>query len=83
MANHLLPESEYKTYLFTYRYDGAEWGITLMARTADEAKARLARLSYATYDGEVMTMIPVPSVFQQIGGIIKRSLTSLKSVFIQ
>lgn len=47
-----------KTFLVTYRYDGAEWVIELKARDAEDAKARLAVLPFARLDGELITTVP-------------------------
>ena len=47
-----------KTYLITYNHDGARWSLELQARDPDDAKARLARLTYGTVDGELMAKIP-------------------------
>ena len=49
---------ETKTFLVRYRYDGAEWAVRLDARDAEDAKARLARMPYATIDGEHVMTIP-------------------------
>ena len=49
---------EYKTYLFRYRHDGAEWGLEIVARDQKDAKARLAKLPYATLDGELVARVP-------------------------
>lgn len=51
-------KEQYPTFLIRYRYDGAEWGLSLPARDIDDAKARLARLSYATIDGELVMTLP-------------------------
>lgn len=47
-----------KTYLVRYRHDGAEWVLELTANNLDDAKARLAKLPYATIDGELVTKVP-------------------------
>lgn len=49
---------EYKTHMFTYRHDGAEWVVTLEATDADDARARIGKLAYATYDGVVISQTP-------------------------
>lgn len=51
--------SEYQTHMFTYRHDGAEWVLTLQATDADDARARIGKLAYATYDGVVVSQMPV------------------------
>jgi hypothetical protein len=47
-----------KTFLIRYRYNGADWCIHMPAEDFDDAKARLARLTNAKIDGEVMLTIP-------------------------
>jgi len=49
----------YKTHSFTYRHEGATWTIELQARDADDARARIGKLAYATYDGVVIDEMPV------------------------
>ena len=51
--------SGYKTHLFTYRHDGAEWTLEIKARDVHDAKERLKALSFARYDGELITKVPV------------------------
>lgn len=51
-------DETHKTFVIRYRHDGAEWGIELPARDFDDAKARLARLPYATIDGELIMKLP-------------------------
>lgn len=47
-----------KTFVVRYQHDGAEWGLRLLARDYDDAKARLLRLPYARIDGELMATMP-------------------------
>ena len=54
----MLNNNEYKTFLLRYRYDGAEWALELTARDYEDAKARLARLPYASIDGEHVLTVP-------------------------
>lgn len=51
---------EYKTHLFRYRFEGAEWAFDIVAKDADEAKERLKALAWAQYDGVLVARIPVP-----------------------
>jgi hypothetical protein len=51
-------ERRYATHMFTYRHDGAEWTITLNATDADDARARIGNLAYASYDGVVYSRTP-------------------------
>ncbi len=52
-------DSEYETHLFTYRHDGAEWLLAIKATDADDARARIGKLAYATYDGVAISQTPV------------------------
>lgn len=47
-----------KTFLVSYRHDGCEWSLELKARDFNDAKARLARMSFATVDGELVAKVP-------------------------
>lgn len=49
----------FKTYLFSYNHEGASWSFEIKARDQEDAMARLARLPFARYDGELMLSIPV------------------------
>lgn len=48
----------YKTYLFSYRHDGAQWSFEIPAKDAEDAKTRLARLICAKLDGELVAKLP-------------------------
>ena len=48
----------YKTFLASYNHDGTRWSIELPARDYDDAKARLARLPFASVDGELIMTLP-------------------------
>ncbi len=50
-----------KTYLFSYRYEGAEYAFEMPAESLDDAKRRVARIQYATLDGELVAKVPVNS----------------------
>ena len=49
---------EYKTFLVSYRHDGAHWTLKLKAKSIDDAQTRLGKLLYATVDGELIATIP-------------------------
>lgn len=51
-------ERRYATHMFSYRHDGAEWTLTIKATDADDARARIGKLAYATYDGVVVSEMP-------------------------
>ncbi|RJQ47519.1 MAG: hypothetical protein C4528_04825 [Gammaproteobacteria bacterium] len=48
----------YKTYLFSYHHDGAQWNFEIPAKDAEDAKTRLAKLVYAKLDGELIAKLP-------------------------
>jgi len=58
---------EFETHMFTYRHDGAEWVMTLQATDVDDARARIGKLAYATYDGVVISQMP--GVFSPFGAL--------------
>jgi len=61
MTQHsMLNDGTLKTFLVSYRHDGAEWGLELKALSLQDARARLARLPYATLDGELVARVPAP-----------------------
>jgi len=47
-----------KIHLFTYRYQGAEWNLEVQGDTPADAKARLAAMALARYDGELIAKVP-------------------------
>jgi hypothetical protein len=51
-------DANYKTHLFTYRHDGAEWVLAIQASSADDARARIGKLAYATYNGTAISQMP-------------------------
>ena len=53
-----MASGQYKTFLVSYRHNGAEWNIELPALDYDDAKDRLARLCFASVDGEIIATIP-------------------------
>lgn len=47
-----------QTHLFSYRYEGSEWILEIKAADEADAKARLGRLAFASYDGVLVAKIP-------------------------
>ena len=47
-----------KRYLFSYNYDGERWGFEIHARDPEDARARVARMAWASYDGELYMSFP-------------------------
>ncbi len=56
-----------RKFLFNYRYEGADYGLDVVADNPQEAKERVRAMSLARYDGEIFVTIPVP-----MGGFIVR-----------
>lgn len=64
-----------REFLFEYRFRGADWGITVFAADADEAREKIKAVALARYQGEVHMSIPVAaSVF----GILPRLIVWLR-----
>jgi hypothetical protein len=51
--------SPHKTHVFRYRHDGAEWELKIEATDADDARARIGKLAWATYDGVMVSEQPI------------------------
>lgn len=47
-----------QTHLFSYRHDDAEWVLEIKANDEADAKARLKRLAWASYDGVLVAKVP-------------------------
>lgn len=45
-------------YLFNYRFGGSEWGITIFADDATEAKEKIKAVALARYEGKLHMRIP-------------------------
>lgn len=53
------PHSNLPIHLFSYNHNGCSWVIEIPAEDYEDAKARLAKLPFATYDGELVAKVPV------------------------
>ena len=49
---------QYPTHLFSYRFNGREYTVDILAKDAHEAKERLKALAWAKYDGVLVARIP-------------------------
>lgn len=49
---------KFKTYLVSYRHDGAQWNIELPATSLADAEQRLSQLHFGRVDGELIANIP-------------------------
>lgn len=72
-----------KTYLFSYRHEGAECVFEIRADSADDARRRVAQLQHATLDGELVARVPATpaltglmspllTLLSRVGSLIKR-----------
>ena len=63
---------DYKTFLFTYSFDGSKWQLPIKAKSPEEARARLDRALYAEYTGELVASIPATNPFPRLANLIAR-----------
>ena len=66
-----------KTYLFSYNYQGAECVFEIRADSTEDAKRRVARIQYATFDGELVAKIPASKSMTAILSPLLRFLISV------
>jgi hypothetical protein len=59
----VVPSDQFRTYLVSYNHEGARWSMEIQARDADDARASVNRLVFATVDGEVKAKIVVTPRF--------------------
>ena len=65
-----------REFLFTYRFGGAEWGISIFAADPAEAREKIKAVALARYDGELHMRIPArASVF----GLVPRLIVWLRN----
>jgi len=48
----------FKSFLFSYRYEGAEWNVEIPAQSRDDARRRVSALTLARCEGEVIASTP-------------------------
>jgi hypothetical protein len=68
-------ERPFETHLFTYRHDGAEWVLAIKATDADDARARIGKLAYATYDGVAVSQTSIAHAPIEILSVWVRNAT--------
>jgi hypothetical protein len=59
-----------KTFLFEYRFAGAEWGIQISAADAAEAREKIRSVALAHYKGEVAMTIPAAPGAGLLAGLV-------------
>lgn len=69
-------QADYSEHLFSYSFDGAIWGFSIMAKSEDDAKHRLKALAWAKYDGEIMARIPAVAG----SGLLVRGMVGLRNI---
>lgn len=47
-----------RCYLFSYGHDGARWNFEIWAESPEDARIRVSKLAFATYDGELIAKLP-------------------------
>jgi hypothetical protein len=57
-----------ETHVFSYRHDGRHWELTIKATDEADARARIGKLAYATYDG--VQVARMPAAFAPLGLLI-------------
>lgn len=65
--------SEFRNYLVSYNYEGAQWSLEIQATSMADAKARLGRLAFGAVDGELMATVPA------VAGPFVRLLTAARN----
>lgn len=69
--------SEVTNYLFSYRYDGKEFGLVVPAYSLDEARGRIRAMVLSRYDGELVVRIPAfPTA-----GLFVRAIAAVRNFF--
>lgn len=66
--------------MFTYRHDGADWCFEIPARDEQDAKARLAKMPYATLNGELKAKIPAGAGPLVRAAVFLRNIVSRNSL---
>lgn len=54
-----MTDADFKDFLVSYRYEGADWGATIKAQSFDDAKRRIEAMgAWGKIDGEHIATIP-------------------------
>jgi hypothetical protein len=70
--------NDYATHLFSYRFNGREYTIDIVAKNADEAKERLKALAWAKYDGVLVARIPAElGIFARLGVAVRNATNAV------
>ena len=61
-----------REFAFTYRFNGAEWTISIFADDPAQAREKIKQVALARYDGEIVKRIPVPGAGWIAGWLLRR-----------
>jgi hypothetical protein len=64
-----------REFLFTYRFEGAEWGISIFAVDSYEAREKIKAVALARYDGELHMRVPA---YASVFGLMPRLIVWLR-----
>jgi hypothetical protein len=64
-----------REFLFTYRFGGNEWGISIFAADPVEAREKIKAVALARYDGELHMHIPASA---SLFGLVPRVIVWLR-----
>jgi hypothetical protein len=67
-----MPDLPEEKYLFEYEHNGQWWGLTIPARSEEEASARVKKMGNAIYKGRIGTMVTVSAVAAAPNGFFVR-----------
>jgi len=63
---------EFRTFLFSYRHEGADWNVEIPARSFEDARKRVCALALARCEGEVvLRMSALPGPFARLFGFMR------------
>jgi hypothetical protein len=63
---------EFRTFLFSYRHEGANWNVEIPARSFEDARRRVCALSLARCEGEVVLRMPaLPGPMSRLFGLMR------------
>lgn len=73
-------EGEFREYLFSYHFQGAEWQVSVPATSETEARERLSRAAAGNWDGILEAKLPLAfGPFVEIGCAVANWWQSIKN----
>lgn len=76
-SDNLEEMNRYDTYLFSYRHDGGTWAFEVQATSEEDARSRVAKMAYATYDGKLEMKIPA---YCAASGALPRLIVAIRNI---